>query len=35
MPEHSIVVVPKFNFEDVLKSVVRHRITHLWYVHRT
>ncbi|KAF9474156.1 phenylacetyl-CoA ligase [Pholiota conissans] len=28
----SIVVVPKFNFVEMLKSIVRHRITHLYLV---
>ncbi|KAL0581189.1 hypothetical protein V5O48_000879 [Marasmius crinis-equi] len=28
----SIVVVPKFNFEEMLKSIVRHRINHLMLV---
>lgn len=28
----SIVIVPKFNFEGMLKSIVRHRITHLMLV---
>ncbi|KAJ7645553.1 phenylacetyl-CoA ligase [Mycena polygramma] len=28
----TIVVVPKFNFENMLKSIVRHRITHLMIV---
>jgi hypothetical protein len=28
----SIVVVPKFVLSSFLESIVRHRITHLWYV---
>ncbi|KAF7365396.1 Phenylacetyl-CoA ligase [Mycena venus] len=28
----TIVIVPKFNFENMLKSIVRHRITHLMIV---
>ncbi|KAJ8080399.1 hypothetical protein PM082_017232 [Marasmius tenuissimus] len=28
----SVVVVPKFNFEEMLKSIVRHRINHLMLV---
>ncbi|KAJ7163321.1 phenylacetyl-CoA ligase [Mycena filopes] len=28
----TVVVVPKFNFEGMLKSIVRHRITHLMIV---
>ena|ERR1700676_202228 len=28
----TIIVQPKFNFEEFLKSIVRHRITHLWSV---
>ncbi|KAJ7075879.1 phenylacetyl-CoA ligase [Mycena belliarum] len=28
----SIVIVPKFNFEGMLKSIVRHKITHLMIV---
>ncbi|KAF7346115.1 Phenylacetyl-CoA ligase [Mycena sanguinolenta] len=28
----SIVIVPKFNFENMLKSIVRHRVTHLTIV---
>ncbi|KAJ6509014.1 phenylacetyl-CoA ligase [Mycena sanguinolenta] len=28
----SVVVVPKFNFENMLKSIVRHRVTHLTIV---
>ncbi|KAJ7264019.1 phenylacetyl-CoA ligase [Mycena haematopus] len=28
----AVVVVPKFNFENMLKSIVRHRITHLMIV---
>jgi hypothetical protein len=29
VPQMTIVVVPKFNFEGMLKSIVRHRISHL------
>ena len=25
----SLVVIPKYNFEEMLKSIVRHRISHL------
>ncbi|KAJ7366661.1 phenylacetyl-CoA ligase [Mycena albidolilacea] len=28
----TVVVIPKFNFENMLKSIVRHRITHLMIV---
>ncbi|KJA20114.1 hypothetical protein HYPSUDRAFT_43470 [Hypholoma sublateritium FD-334 SS-4] len=28
----SLVVIPKYNFEEMLKSIVRHRISHLYLV---